>query len=105
MNETYDLFNGTPPHQKHSATSRAAAGQVSTETKRAAVRRFITISNAYGATDQEIQDFLEMDPSTERPRRRELELQGIIIDSGRTRPTRSGRQAVVWVETENAREP
>jgi hypothetical protein len=48
------------------------------------------------ATDEEIQLGLEMSGSTERPRRVELVAAGRIVDSGRTRPTQSGRQAVVW---------
>lgn len=31
-----------------------------------------------------------------RPRRRELELMGIVEDSGKTALTRSGRSAVIW---------
>jgi len=50
-----------------------------------------------GATDQEIQDALSMDPSTERPRRVDLVKRGLVKDSGRTRLTRSGRKATVWV--------
>lgn len=46
-----------------------------------------------GATDEEIQDFLSMNPSTQRPHR------GLVVDSGRTRLTRSGRKATVWVAT------
>jgi hypothetical protein len=35
--------------------------------------------------------------STERPRRRELEEAGWIRDSGRTRKTASGHDAIVWL--------
>ena len=51
----------------------------------------------YGATDQELQDALNMDPSTERPRRVDLVKRGLVKDSGSTRLTRSGRKATVWV--------
>ena len=50
-----------------------------------------------GLTDQEMQDLTNMDPSTQRPRRIELHKAGLIEDSGKTRATASGRQAVVWV--------
>jgi hypothetical protein len=48
------------------------------------------------ATDEEIQDFLSMNPSTERPRRIELWKAGLIEDSGHTRQTKSGRAAAIW---------
>lgn len=95
----YDLYDGTPPHQKHSPTSREAADRIepTTGTKRAQVLRYI--HNSGGATDEEIQDALRMNPSTQRPRRRELQLQGTVVDSGNTRLTRSKRRAVVWIDT------
>lgn len=49
-----------------------------------------------GLTDEQIQEALEMNPSTQRPRRIELLRESRIRDSGRRRPTRSGRKAVVW---------
>lgn len=52
-----------------------------------------------GATDEELQDQLELNPSTQRPRRVELVERGFVTDSGRRRLTRSGRLAVVWVLT------
>jgi transcription initiation factor IIE alpha subunit len=54
---------------------------------------------AYGATDEEMQDHLKMNPSTQRPRRVELVNRKLVVDSGRTRLTRSGRKATVWVAT------
>jgi hypothetical protein len=50
----------------------------------------------FGITDEQIQNELGMNPSTERPRRLELEEQGLIFDSGEKRKTRSGRPAIVW---------
>lgn len=49
-----------------------------------------------GLTDEQIQQQLGMNPSTERPRRIELVDMGEIHDTGRTRETLSGRSAVVW---------
>lgn len=49
-----------------------------------------------GSTDEEAQLCLGMNPSTQRPRRVELVTMGLVRDSGRTRPTRSGRKAIVW---------
>lgn len=52
-----------------------------------------------GCTDEEMQLALKMNPSTQRPRRGELVGMGLVKDSGRTRRTRSGRRATVWVAT------
>jgi len=49
-----------------------------------------------GATDEEIQISTGMNGSTERPRRKELENAGVIISSGQTRRTASGRSAIIW---------
>jgi hypothetical protein len=38
-------------------------------------------------------------PSTYRPRRVECVEFGLVRDSGLTRPTKSGRAAVVWIAT------
>jgi transcription initiation factor IIE alpha subunit len=48
-----------------------------------------------GLTDEEMQTRLEMNPSTQRPRRIELARRGMVVEAG-TRRTSSGRMAVVW---------
>ena len=95
----YPHYGGLPPHQRHSDTSREAAiEKLSTaQIDRAKVYRYIKDRGVIGATDEEIQDGLGMDGNTERPRRRELQLAGLIEDSGSKMPTRKGRRAVVWV--------
>lgn len=49
-----------------------------------------------GITDEKIAELLKMNPSTQRPRRLELEKAGRIVAAG-TGKTRSGRKAVTWV--------
>jgi hypothetical protein len=85
-----------PAHQRHSATSKAAAVAVKPKLNALQADVLGCIRILSGATDAEIQAHLHMDPSTERPRRVELVVKGLIRDSGRTRATPSGRQAVVW---------
>jgi predicted ArsR family transcriptional regulator len=87
-------------YQKHSDTSISAAVQIesSAATLRGDILRAIRGSD--GMTDEELQDFLEMNPSTQRPRRIELVEKGLVRDSSRKRKTRSGRTAVVWVACE-----
>lgn len=61
---------------------------------RQAVLEFI-IRNG-GATDEQIQIALDMSNNSERPRRRELVQQGLVVDSGKRRLNRSGCKAIVW---------
>ena len=92
-----DFGNAPAPYQRRSATSRAAAKAIEprTGTDRARVLAYLRGCGDAGATDEEIQTRLPMAANTERPRR--VELKGLIKDSGRTRVTASGQQAVVWV--------
>lgn len=85
-----------PPHQRHSATSKAAAVTIKPKLNPLQSEVLSCIRILSGATDAEIQAHLHMDPSTQRPRRVELVAKGLVRDSGRTRATPSGRQAVVW---------
>lgn len=98
---SHGLDNQRPdpaPFQTHSRTSAAAARQISpAATLRLGVLKFIQQRGPLGATDEEIQAGLTMNPSTQRPRRVELCNLGLVSDSGTTRRTKSGRAAVVWV--------
>lgn len=86
------------PYQRHSATSKAAAIGIEPKagTKRAQVLDFLR-DHPEGATDEEMQQRLPMSPNTQRPRRVELLAAKLIKDSGRTRKTVGGDDAVVWV--------
>ncbi len=96
MSGQYDFFGGTPPHVANSETSQAAAADI----KRSAITLrglVLDLLRAKGPlTDEEIQEALSMNPSTQRPRRVELVQKGFAVDSGQTKPTRSGRRAVLW---------
>lgn len=87
----------TAPHVPHSATSREAARAI-----RPAISALhqalleVLREHPAGLTDEEMQAAASMQPSTQRPRRGELVARGVVVDSGETRPTRSGRRAVVW---------
>lgn len=90
-------------HLIHSPTSKAAAEAI--EPKIGSLRRqvldYLRHCGVSGATDDEMQlpkelGGLDMDPSTQRPRRIELVNTGWVRDSGKRRKTRSGRLAVVW---------
>ena len=85
-------------YPRHSATSKAAAMAIRDDVNKlqADVLRALRLCQGYGATDQELQIVLSMSESTERPRRGELVTAGLVVDSGRTRTTISGRKATVW---------
>ena len=92
-----ELFDN-PPAQSHSPTSQEAAAAIKPETARLRLMVLNAISNATdGLTDEEGIDLTGLQPSTYRPRRIELCQAGRLRDSGRTRPTRSGRKATIWI--------
>lgn len=84
--------NGTP-------TSIAAAEQIepSAGTLRAQVLAYLRERGNAGATDEEMQTALTMNPSTQRPRRIELEKLGLVLRTAQTRKTASGRSAVIFI--------
>ncbi len=88
----------TAPYQPHSATSRAAAVAIAPKlgALQTRVLRFIANRGEHGATDEEICDGLELNPSTGRPRRVELAAKNLIKKAEKPRPTKSGRDAAVW---------
>jgi hypothetical protein len=97
--DQWELFEEGAPFVRGSATSEAAAEEIN-EVSGALRIRVYELLCAYektGLADHEMQQLLAMNPSTQRPRRIELVNQGHVCDSGRTRPTPSGRQAVVWI--------
>ena len=88
------------PAQRHSATSVAAAEAI--EPKVGLLRyRVHTALCQYpdGLTDEELADITFMRQETARARRIGLMHDGIVKDSGKTRPTSTGRAAKVWTLT------
>jgi len=86
----------SPKYVKHSRTSVNAA--VSVRGKAASIReRVFAYIAAFGpATDEQIQDALDLSGNTQRARRVELVEAGRVVDSGKVLKTRSGRDAVAW---------
>ncbi len=100
------LYGGNAPHVAGSATSKAAGESVSRVSMGERVEIDIWVHSGGGVcgiprgrTDDEIEQALNMIHQTASARRRELVLAGKVKDSGRTRATRRGRQATVWVTT------
>ena len=92
-------FEPVTKYQKHSPTSVAAAHAIESRAGsiRGRVYQWLMDEGQNGATDLEMQETLDIQADTQRPRRRELQERGLVIDSGKTRKTRSGREAVVWL--------
>lgn len=98
------LWAAPPSHRNAPETSRQAADRIAptAATLRAKVLDAI-LAAPDGMTDEEQQNALGMNGSTQRPRRGELVAAQLVADSGRRRKTRSGAMAVVWTATERAR--
>ena len=90
-------YAGLPPHQKHSATSTAAAKSVepSAATKRGFVLQLFREAPRGGLTDHELQALTGWE-NPARPRRCELVKLGLVEDSSMVRKSPSGRWATVW---------
>lgn len=86
------------PAVQRSRTSLEAADALTPETLNAMQRRvyvYLRDQGERGATDEECQRGLQMNPSSQRPRRVELADAGLIVRAG-TRKTASNRNADVW---------
>ena len=82
--------------QAHSDTSTAAAEAIAplAGTLQAQVLDLLTVWGPM--TDEQMQSVLDLNPSTQRPRRIELMHAGFVRDSGQRGLTLSGRMAVLW---------
>jgi predicted ArsR family transcriptional regulator len=81
-------------YQVHSETSRKAAAQIA-PTAGSLRALVLEALKSQAMTDEEIAAALQLNPSTARPRRIELQRAGLVIAAG-TKATRSGRQATIW---------
>jgi hypothetical protein len=96
------LDNIVPPHQAHSDTSRAAAASMIPKFKGLMLHlmKFFKARAGAGMTDEEGQFMAQINGNSYRPARVKLQEYGMIRDSGMRRKTRSGKEAVVWVATQ-----
>ena len=84
------------PYAPGSETSREASEKAE-GTAEAGRARVLSLLRRQGAmTLQQIEDALGWNGNTVRPRRKELESAGLVVDSGKTAKTKSGRNAVLW---------
>ena len=87
------------PHVAGSDTSRAAAEAIRPLAPRQQDRALASISARHsdGMTCDEVEMALGMSHQTASARVRDLVKAGAIVDSGKRRPTRTGRKAAVYV--------
>lgn len=99
----------TPParHNAPAGTSGVAADRIAgyAAKQRADVLAVIVKAGAFGATDADIEAATGIRAQSVSPRRGELRALGLVVDSGRRRPTPRGRPAAVWVTPNYARKP
>lgn len=90
------LFGGTPPYEVASPTSKAAAESIQPTAAGLRARILgIIAGSREGMTCDEVEETTGLKHQTASARIRELALLGVIQSNGK-RPTRSGRNAVVW---------
>lgn len=97
-----DPYGGKAPSVRVD-TSRDAANsmQAALSSLQAHVFHWIQAQGEHGSTCDEAEEALRMKHQTCSARIRELALKERILDSGERRPTRSGRNAVVYVIPEH----
>jgi len=66
----------------------------------AKVMDFMRQRDDYGATLEEVETGTRISGNTVRPRMKTLRQRGQVVDSGTTRKTLAGNDAIVWVITE-----
>lgn len=90
------------PYVRGSKTSKAAAVSqlpVKAAVDEARVAAYIYGCGLTGSTDDEIEVSLGMIHQTASARRNGLARKNLVVNSGRTRPTRTGCHATVWIST------
>ena len=90
--EQYTLPYSNPTTSKDAASSM----KVLAAEQRALVYHYICTQGERGATDEEIQEALGLRVQSETPRRGELVLHKLVLETEQRRRTRSGRWAIVW---------
>ena len=83
-------------YQGHSTTSERAAQEIAGSAESLRRRCLDYIQRCGPCSDDDIQQGLSINPSTERPRRIELVKLGLVRDSGQQGKTRSGRDCTLW---------
>lgn len=93
---SFDDLMGKRPPCSNDTTSREAAESIAPKTHSLRAMVYQTLTLWGGKTCDELCEMLDIEGNTMRPRIRELVIAGLVEDSGETRPSSSGRKAIVW---------
>lgn len=77
-------------------TSIAAAQRVLPRTGSIRKKIYDYLQTTGGATDEQIEDALHISGNSVRPSRGSLVDDGLVYDTGREHPTKSGNMAIIW---------
>jgi predicted ArsR family transcriptional regulator len=77
-------------------TSIAAAQRVLPRTGSIRKKIYDYLQATGGATDEQIEDALHISGNSVRPSRGSLVNDGLVYDTGREHPTKSGNMAIIW---------
>lgn len=108
-NETF-IRDGVRPTAHHYPPSNgvqtsdeaAAAIEPVAQRQRDILYAYVCDQYMLGTTNQEAEEALGMPAQTVSPRMGELRKEGLVVDSGEKRRTRSGRRAIVWIDARYA---
>lgn len=89
-------FLENPPYVRGRQTSYRAAQRIRSKSERLRSLILGFLKEHGPATDEEIQEALNIGPDTERPRRRELVKRCLVIDSKEKGITAAGNPAIKW---------
>jgi len=94
-----ELYGGLPPYERTSGTSREAAISMLPYAghQRERVYRYVCSQGDTGATSDECEIALDLPHQSASARVRELVLEGLVVESGEKRRTRTLRRARVVV--------
>jgi hypothetical protein len=96
-----DIDRNVVIHGRNALSSQAAdAFFLKSGSWRKLVFTYVSSQGVNGATDQEIQAYLDKSGDTIRPARKTLQDDKLIVDSGRTRKNAAGNDCTVWITYE-----
>lgn len=98
LNPKPTAYHVPPSNGTQTSNEAAAAIEPVAQRQRDVLYAFVCDRYVYGTTNQEAEEDLGYPAQTITPRMLELRKEGLVVDSGLKRLTRSGRRAIVWID-------
>jgi CRP-like cAMP-binding protein len=92
------MYHIPPTNGVQTSNEAAAAIEPFSQRQRDILYAYVCDQYMLGTTNQEAEEALGMPAQTITPRMLELRKEGLVVDSGMKRKTRSGRRAIVWID-------